>query len=568
MTKTAIVLAACLWCWTIVAIAVAAERRPNVLIIIADDMGYGDLGAHGNTIVRTPHLDRFARQSLELAHFYVSPVCAPTRASLLTGRYNYRTGVTDTFMGRAMMRTEETTLAEHLRPAGYQSGIFGKWHLGDCYPLRPIDQGFDEALVHRGGGIGQPSDPPGGSSYFDPMLFHNGKAEKQRGYVSDVITDAAIHFIERHREQPFFAYLAFNAPHVPLEVPESYRALYRQVDSRGYNTSADTIARVYGMVTNIDANIGRLLKKLDELGLASETIVIFLTDNGPQQPRYNAGLRGQKGTVYEGGIRAPFFVRWPGRIKPGKLDAIAAHIDVVPTLLEACRCEARPGAALDGKSLWPLIVGSGVAWPERALFFQWHRGNVPRRYRGFAVRTREWKLLRADRDDSANKPGAEAFELYHVASDPGESKNVAALHADVVERLRNAYDAWFDDVCRWGFDPPRIVLGSDHENPCDLTRQDWRIDANEVGPMNVGRWFVQVAKSGAYRFDIRLETGGTGAVELELNNRRWQAERAAGGAAGVGPVRLDAGPATIRATCEAGDQMVGAYQITVQRLAD
>ena len=202
------------------ATANAADTRPNVLIIITDDQGHGDLGVHGNPVIRTPNLDRLARDGVRLTNFYVSPVCAPTRASLMTGRYNYRTGVVDTFQGRAMMHTDEVTLAERLSAAGYRTGIFGKWHLGDCAPMRPMDQGFRESLVLRGGGIGQASDPPGGEHYFDPVLQHNGKPEKRAGYCSDIFTTAAMEFISAQENRPFFAYLAFNCPHTPLEVPE------------------------------------------------------------------------------------------------------------------------------------------------------------------------------------------------------------------------------------------------------------------------------------------------------------------------------------------------------------
>ena len=375
----------------------AAEPRPNVLIIITDDQGHGDLRLHGNPIIQTPHLDRLARAGVQLTNFYVSPVCAPTRSSLMTGRYNYRTGVVDTFQGRAMMRTEEVTLAERLSAQGYRTGIFGKWHLGDTAPMRPIDQGFGESLVHRGGGIGQASDPPGGTHYFDPILQHNGKSERYAGYCSDVFTNAAIDFMATERSRPFYLHLAFNAPHTPLEVPESYHKLYASTDLANDKfprigqplagpAPRDVTAKVYGMVTNIDDNLGRLFKRMDELGLTDNTLVVFLTDNGPQQVRYNSGMRGLKGTVFDGGIRVPCFVRWPGKIVAGStVHRIAAHIDITPTVLEAC---GLPKADhLDGVSLWPLLTGKTkpADWPDRTLFFQWHRGNVPKRFRSFAA---------------------------------------------------------------------------------------------------------------------------------------------------------------------------------------
>src|SRR5262249_33126445 len=314
-------------------------RRPNVLLVITDDQGHGDFGVTGNPVIKTPNLDRLARGSVWLTRFHVSPVCSPTRSSLLTGRYNYRTRVVDTFLGRSMMDPEEITLAERLAAAGYRTGIFGKWHLGDNHPMRPIDQGFQEALVIKGGGIGQPSDPPGGSSYFDPVLQHNGRSETYPGYCSDVFTTAAIDFLVAADRRPFFAYLAFNCPHDPLQAPPAELAQYRAMSlnagdfpqvgapiPRALMSNPDTIARVYAMVTNIDTNVGRILAALEARGLARDTIVIFLTDNGPAQVRFNAGLRGRKGTVYEGGIHVPCFIRWPGHLPGGSVvDRIAAH---------------------------------------------------------------------------------------------------------------------------------------------------------------------------------------------------------------------------------------------------
>jgi arylsulfatase A-like enzyme len=268
------------------------------------------------------------------SHFHASPVCSPTRASLMTGRYNFRTGAIDTYLGRSMMRPDEVTLPQLLAANGYRTGIFGKWHLGDNYPMRAMDRGFEEALVHNGGGLAQPSGPPG-DGYFDPMLSHNGVWAKHSGYCTDIFTSAAIAFIARHRAEPFFVYLATNAPHMPLQVADEYSAPYLAM---GLD---EETAKTYAMITNIDDNVGRLFAALDELGLDRNTIVIFLTDNGPAfggVERYNAGMRGQKGTVYEGGIRVPCFVRWPGVIPSGKaVDRLAAHIDLLPTILNACR---------------------------------------------------------------------------------------------------------------------------------------------------------------------------------------------------------------------------------------
>src|SRR5688500_18466217 len=270
-----------------------AADRPNVLVVITDDQGFGDLGAHGNPVVKPPKLDAFAKQSVWLKNFYVSPVCSPTRSSLLTGLYNYRTGVVDTFIGRSLMRPDVRTLPEYLSAAGYRTGLFGKWHLGDNYPLRPEDRGFQETLWSQGGGIAQPSDPPGvdpKGAYFDPVLKANGKEVKTKGYCTDVFTDGAVKFISSPDKKPYFAYVAYNCPHGPYQVADELAAPYRKLDltANGFpktgqpwatpKLNADEIAKAYGMIENIDTNFARLMKALDDAKKAENTIVIFLTD--------------------------------------------------------------------------------------------------------------------------------------------------------------------------------------------------------------------------------------------------------------------------------------------------
>lgn len=503
----------------------SAAERPNVLLIITDDQGFGDLGVHGNPAVRTPNLDRLASQSAQFTSFYVSPVCSPTRSSLLTGRYNYRTGVVDTYLGRSMMHSDEVTLAEYLSAAGYRTGIFGKWHLGDNYPLRPIDQGFQESLVHRGGGLAQPAGPPG-DGYFNPTLVENGKEVRKPGYCSDLYTDAALRFVEQHKGAPWFTYLAFNCPHTPLQVDDRYVEPYRDVD---FNTLAygrtkgqplppkidhDTTARVYGMVNNIDENIGRLLARLDELGLTENTIVIFLTDNGPQQPRYNAGMLDRKGNVHEGGIRVPCFVRWPARIEAERqIDRIAAHIDIVPTLLTACGVDRAATPRLDGKSLLPLLDGTAQEWPDRTLFFQWHRGDVPQPHRACAVRTQQYKLVQPLGVQEEQQVAEPRFELFDISLDPYEQHDIAGEQSELVAELRQRYDAWYADVrAERQFAPPRIVLGTEHENPATLTRQDWRGTRATWGEKGRGHWEVEVAERGLFDITLRFATAREGAT--------------------------------------------------------
>ena len=310
--------------------------------------------------------------------------------------------------------------------AGYDTAIFGKWHLGDNYPMRPFDQGFAEALVHRGGGCGQPADPPG-NSYFSPVLQHNGHALQTDGYITDVLTQAAIEYLQRERERPFFLYLAYNCPHEPLQVPEKY---WRPYAAAGLE---ETTARVYGMVTNIDDNIGRLLKELKRSGLSDDTVLIFMTDNGPQQTRFNGGLRGSKTTVYEGGIRVPALVRYPRAIKPGQTREVAAHIDLTPTLLEACG--AASTVKFDGISLWPLFTGKESLLPDRTIFIQWHRGDAPELYRSFAARSGRYKFVQAVGGDPAREKITTKFELFDLETDPQEQHDLIAREPQVAVRI-------------------------------------------------------------------------------------------------------------------------------------
>ncbi|MEO6785014.1 MAG: arylsulfatase [Chthoniobacteraceae bacterium] len=497
----------------ITAVQAAETTKPNVVIILTDDQGFGELGVTGNPIVRTPHIDRFAAQGASLTNYHVMPVCSPTRACLMTGRYNYRTGVVDTFLGRSLMHPDEVTIAQMFAAGGYRTGIFGKWHLGDNYPMRAMDKGFQESLVLNGGGLAQPGDAPDPAdergAYFNATLRHNGAWVKTDGYVSDVITKAATEFIAKKSDKPFLVYLPFNCPHAPHQVPDSYRDHYSGKDmsaaafpKNGHPMSTrndpDDLAHVYGMIENIDDNVGRLLAKLDELKLAENTIVILFSDNGCQKHNgYNAGFQGWKGTPFEGGIHQFCFLRWPAGIKAGtKVDRIAAHIDLMPTLLDLCGVPKPAAVKLDGRSLAPLLRGEKVAWPDRTLCFQWHRGDAPERYRAFAARSQDWKLVQplgvAEKWD-----GKTAFQLYDMAHDPLEMHDLASERPDMVAKLKADYDAWFSDVTgkRDYAVPSRIFLGAAQENPVLLTRQDWRGGGASWGPKGIGYWEVNVVAS-------------------------------------------------------------------------
>jgi arylsulfatase A-like enzyme len=537
-------------------------RRPNVVLILTDDQGYGDFHCHGNDSIRTPNLDRLHDESVRFTQCYVSPVCSPTRSSLMTGRYNYRTGIVDTFQGRSMMYPDEVTIAEVLSRHGYRTGIFGKWHLGDNYPMRPIDQGFEEALVHKGGGLCQPSEPAN-NSYFDPILQHNGAPEKRTGYCTDIFGNAAIEFIRQrcnrapalqHAGDPFFVYLAFNAPHSPLIVDEAYSSPYRTM---GLD---ENTAKTYGMITNLDENVGRLLDALQELRLAENTLVVFLTDNGAAigdgERRYDAGLRGAKGTVYDGGIHVPCFMRWPGVLRPGKeTDRVVAHIDLFPTLLEACGVQDPGGVRLDGRSLMPLLVSENTPWPDRTLYFQWHRGDAPELYRNCAARSQQYKLVNGK-------------ELYDMAADPSEKIDVAEAHPDVVAEMRKGCEEWFRDVSSTrGYDPPRIHIGTPHENPSVLTRQDWR-GAESWRDGNVGYWEVKVARPGTYDILFTFpQTKARGVAQFRFNDVAVQQPIEQGIATcrfHAVPIRAANGP--LHAYVEVEGKPAGVTLVTMERL--
>lgn len=492
----------------------AAEARPNIVLIMTDDQGYGDLGITGNPVLETPNIDSFARESAWMLNFHVSPVCSPTRACLMTGRYNYRTRVIDTFKGRSMMDPAEVTVAEVLREAGYATGIFGKWHLGDEYPMRPNDQGFEEALVLRGGGLAQPSEPiENQRRYTNPILFHNDRRVQTEGYCTDVYFAAAIEFMKSRQDarKPFFAYIAPNAPHGPFhDVPQALYEKYKARDLSGLFTSgwknADTLARIFAMEENIDQNVGRLMTFLGEQGLKENTLVIYMVDNGPDGPRYVGPMRGMKSEVHDGGIRSPFFAHWPARLKSDtRSDRIAAHIDVMPTLMEAAGVSVPAGLKLDGRSLLPLLEGREIDWPDRTLVLQTHRGNEPIPTHHIAVRNQRWKLVHPTGFGREELPSNVPWELYDMTADPAEARNLADAQPEVMRQLAEAYEAWFKDVSTTrpdNYAPPRIVIGSDHDTTTMLTWQDWRV-GDPQGWGKGGKWLLHAERDAVYDVVLR-----------------------------------------------------------------
>lgn len=480
-------------------------ERPNIVFILTDDQGYGELGCHGNPVISTPNLDRLHAESVRLTDYHVGPTCAPTRAGLMTGHFHNSTGVWHTIGGRSLLRQDEYSLANAFSDAGYVTGLFGKWHLGDNYPYRPQDRGFREVATHGGGGIGNTPDY-WGNNYNDDHYAVNGEWTPFEGYCTDIWFREGLRFIERHRDEPFLCFITTNAPHGPFIVDDRYSDPYvGQVET-------EDRANFFGMITCIDENVGGLRRRLDELGLSDNTILIFMTDNGtacgakPGEGQfidngYNAGMRGIKGSEYDGGHRVPFFLHWPaGGLTEGRdVDTLTANVDIMPTLLDLCGIEAGDGD-YDGSSIAALIRGEDVVeWPDRTLVTDSQRITDPVKWRKSATMTQRWRLVNGE-------------ELYDIQADPGQTTDVAVDHPDVVARLRADYDAWWDKVSRQFSGTVPIPIGSADEPSVRLNAHDWRnpdaacawnqSQVRAAAPCN-GYWEIDVARPGTYRFELR-----------------------------------------------------------------
>ncbi len=395
---------------------------PNVLLIMTDDQGWGDVGVHGNSIIDTPTLDRLAAESVRLNRFYVSPVCAPTRAALLTGRYPERTGVAGVTSRQEVMRSTEVTLAEVFRDAGFATGCFGKWHNGAQMPLHPNGQGFDQFFGFCGGHF---------NLYDDPLLERNGRPLPTSGYITDLITDEAIDFIKANQSKPFFCYVPYNSPHAPFQVS---RELF---DKYNVGEISEKTAAVYAMVENLDQNVDRLLKTLDQVQAADSTIVIFLTDNGPNGKRYNGGMRGAKGSVHEGGCRVPCFIRWTDELQPRQIEQITGHIDWLPTLAELCGVDLPESVEIDGKSLSKLLrEGEDAALAERSILtYRPDRQELDRFGRG-AVRTNHHRLT-----IERGKPA-----LFDMRTDPQQKHDISGEQPQLTEQLAKSIRDYFQSI--------------------------------------------------------------------------------------------------------------------------
>lgn len=423
-----------------------ANSRPNIVLVMTDDQGYFDLGCHGHPFVQTPNLDQLYKQSSRFVDFHASPSCAPTRAALMSGRAPFKNGITHTILERERMNLKATTIAQVLKTAGYTTGIFGKWHLGDDDEYQPNNRGFDEMFIHGAGGIGQ--NYPGtqgafpGTSYFGPFIKHNDKVVKTKGYCTDVFFKHALGWMKKQQERLFFAYIALNAPHAPFIVADKYKNMYKD------QKIADKSKSFYGMITNFDENMGLLMNKLDEWKLADNTLLIFMTDNGSSAGTWNGNMKGKKGSLNQGGSRVPLFMRLPGKIKAGvDIDKLTRHYDIFPTLAELAGASVSADLDLDGRSMVSLLKDPNAKWADRNLFFhkarwasknasgRWAKGDSNpdnHKYKGFAVRNDKWRLV--------------GKALYNIDKDPSEKKDVSKQHPEVVAEMMKAYEAWWTEV--------------------------------------------------------------------------------------------------------------------------
>ncbi len=427
--------------------ALTLGAPPNIVLVMTDDQGYGDIGSHGNPVLKTPNLDKLRSQSVRFTDFHVSPTCAPTRSALMTGRHEFKNGITHTIFERERMTLKAVTLPQILKQVGYTSGIFGKWHLGDESEYLPNRRGFDEMFIHGGGGIGQTypgscGDAPN-NSYFNPAILHNDKFVKTNGYCTDVFFKQAIEWMDGRRKsgKPFFAYITPNAPHAPLDCPTDYENKYKG------KVPPDS-AKFFGMVENIDDNMGRLMAALDAWGIASDTLLIFMTDNGGTAgvKVFNAGMRAQKGTPYMGGTRVPAFWRWPNGINGARdVNSLTAHIDILPTLAEITGAKIPEAAQMqvEGRSMVPLLKDPQAPWADRVLFThvgRWPNGKAAEsKYAQVSARNSQYHLVNNTRQ-------GEKWELFDVRQDPGEKNNLAETKPEVVKHLKAEIDQWWVQV--------------------------------------------------------------------------------------------------------------------------
>ncbi len=469
----------------------ATGKRPNVLIILSDDQGYGDVSAHGNPILKTPNLDKLHGESVRLTDFHVAPMCTPTRGQLMSGRDALHTGASSVCAGRSFLPRGTPTMPEIFRAAGYRTGLFGKWHLGDSYPNLPHQRGFEEAVYHLGWGITSMADT-WLNDCFDGRFFHNGKLQPYPGYCTDVFFDLAMNYMRDRKaaDEPFFVYLPTNAPHGPHWVADKYKEPYK-------GKVPPAVVPFFGMIANLDENLGRLDAFLREQKLYDDTIVFYFNDNGATGGRqvYNAGMRAGKTTYYDGGHRAMGFFRWPGgKLRPiGDIAELTQVQDMLPTLIELCDLKAPADAKFDGTSLAGLLRGTQDKLAERTIVVQY--GQEPKKWEACVLKDK-WRLVHGT-------------ELYDVASDLAEEHDVAAKYPDVVSKLRAHYEQWWAGIEPRLYDFSPISLGAPQENPVTLSAADWaNVYCDNMQNLRSGKevnseWNVLVEQPGEYEIELR-----------------------------------------------------------------
>ncbi|SHJ76318.1 Arylsulfatase A [Reichenbachiella agariperforans] len=493
-----------------------SKEKPNVILILVDDQGYGDIAALGNPIIQTPNIDQLHATSVRFTDYHVNPTCAPSRAALMTGHNANRAGVWHTVNGRSMILERETTVAQIMQDNGYATGLFGKWHLGDNYPFRPEDKGFEEVLTHGGGGMEQTMDY-WDNDYFNDTYIHNGKLEKYEGYCTDIWFEEAMKFMADKKDEPFFVYLPTNAAHSPYFVEDKYLEPYKQYEEDG----TIPMAAFYGMIANVDENIGKLVDFLKANEIMDNTILIFMTDNGTAQGArveghrldgfvnkgFNDGMRGIKASKYEGGHRVPLFIHWAdGGITTGTdIDELTAHYDILPTLVDMAGLKVEKGLKFDGQSLLPLIKGNNKKFEDRIVITNSQRIEVPEPWRRTSLMQGKWRLI-------------DGVELYNLETDPGQRNNIADQHPEKMAEFKAYYDKWWAEISPSYEDQPYIYVGHVAENPTKLYCHDWHTD--KVSPwhqrhirsgyVDNGYWQIKVAEAGTYKIRLRrwpVETG-------------------------------------------------------------
>ncbi len=477
------------------------KQKPNIIFVITDDQGMGDLGCTGNPYIKTPTIDRFYTDAVRFTNYHVGTTCAPTRAAIMTGRHCNRVNTYHTIMGRSILFEDEVILPQVLAQNGYITAMFGKWHLGDNYPYRPEDRGFHEVVRHGAGGIGQAPDY-WMNDYFDDTYWYNGEPQKYEGYCTDVFFSEALKFIEKNKNHPFFCYLSTNAPHSPYNLPKEYYAMYQ---GEKFEDLSERVRRFYGMITNIDDNFKKLEDKLDELGLTDNTILIFTTDNGTAAGRdtYNAGLRGGKASQYDGGHRVPFFIRWPnGELTGGKdIDNLVADYDLLPTFVDLLGINFNMVKPLDGKSLKPLLYNADANWENRILYVDTQREQNLVKYKDYSVMDDDWRLVDGD-------------ELYNITNDRAQENNVIAEHPEVAARLAEGYEKWWQSFLNDKVDQKYayIKVGSPYENPSKISAHDlivgryspaWHQNGAINGVQSGGCWKIEFVEDGEYFISLR-----------------------------------------------------------------